>query len=876
MTNYLRALAVRLRGLFGDRRAERELGEEIEAHLRLLTERYVRQGMSEAEAAWAARRQFGNIALLQEASREMRGIRSIETLFQDLRYGARMLRRNPGFTFVAALTLSLGIGANTAIFSVVDAVVFRPLPYDEPERLAQVWPVNLIHGSEGGVPYPNFADWRDRNHVFEQLAAYGEKSFIVTGGEEAQRIIGAGVSPSLFPLLRAKPEFGRALLPEDDRVEASPVVLISHRLWRERFGADPQAIGKTLTLDGKIFAVIGVMPSWFHFPEETELWIPVAHVYTRILANRNAGSLSVIGRLKTGVGREYAQAEMEAISRQLEQEYPNANAGWSVRLIPQREMMVGNIKYTLLILLGAVGLVALIACANVANLSLARGAARRKEAAIRVAIGASRFRLIRQHLTESILLALLGGGLGVLLALWSVNLLVTSLPNTMPRANEIGIDWRALGFNCLVSILTGILFGLAPALQGSKPELNEALKEGGGKATGDPGRSRLRGLLVVAEVALSLMLLAGAGLLIKSLWYLQQVNPGFNYENTLALSLSLPNYKYPEKRQQVAFYQRALSRLETLPGVTSVGASTMLPLSGSRSRQGFSIEGRAPSSPGEVLQADDRSISPGYFRATGIPLLRGRAFTEADDTDGPPVVIINETMARRFWPGEDALGKRITWGRATREIVGIVGDVRHRRLDADLTPEMYGPYLQNPRPDLSFVVRAGDGEANLAAAARNELRNIDRDQPITEITTLAQLRSRSAAQPRFNTLLLGLFAAIALTLAAIGVYGVISYSVTQRTHEIGVRMALGAQASDVLRMVVWRGMSLALIGAAIGLAAALALTRVMKNLLFNVNATDPATFALVALLLVGVALIAIYIPARRATKVDPLLAFRHE
>jgi putative ABC transport system permease protein len=567
---------------------------------------------------------------------------------------------------------------------------------------------------------------------------------------------------------------------------------------------------------------------------------------------------------------------METISRQLEQEYPSANAGWNVRLIPQHELIVGDIQRTLLILLGAVGFVLLIACANVANLSLARGSTRQKESAIRVALGASRFRLIRQHLTESILLALLGGGLGVLAAVWSVSQLVSSLPDTMPRANEIGLDGRVLGCACLVSILTGILFGLTPALQGSKPELNEALKEGGGKSMVNPGSARLRSLLVVAEIALALVLIAGAGLLMKSFWRLQQVNPGFDYENALALRLSLPNYKYPERRQQVEFYRQALSRLETLPGITSVAVSTLLPLSGSRSRRSFSIEGRAPASPGEVLQADDRSISPGYFRTTGIPLLRGRDFTEGDNADAAPVVIINETMAHRFWPGEGALGKRIRVGSSTREIVGIVGDVKHRRLDAELTAEMYLPYPQNPKPDFSFVARARAGEASLAAVARNELRNVDRDQPISEIATLAQLRSRSVAQSRFNTLLLGLFAAIALALAAVGVYGVISYSVTRRTHEIGIRVALGARAIDVMKLVLRQGMTLVFIGIVIGLASSFALTRLMSNLLFDVSPTDPLTFIVIALLLTFVALLACWVPARRATKVDPLVALRNE
>jgi putative ABC transport system permease protein len=797
-------------------------------------------------------------------------------MFQDLRYGARMLLKKPGFTLIAVITLALGIGANTAIFSVVDAVVFRPLPYDEPERLVQVWPVNLRTGDGGGVPYPNFVDWRGRNSVFEQIAAYGGKSFIITGGDEAKRIRGVGVSSNLFSLLRIKSSLGRVLLPDDDRIDATPVALIGYRLWHERFGADPQVIGKTMTLDGKSFAVIGVMPPGFQFPEEAELWVSVAQVYSKILADRNAGSLEVIGRLKTGVGLEQAQAEMASIARQLEQEYPGANKDFSVKLIPQHELLVGNIRRTLLILFGAVGFVLLIACANVANLSLARGAARQKEIAIRVALGATRIRVIRQYLTESLSFALLGGGLGVLLALWSVSLLATSLPATMPRANEIGIDWRVLGFTCIISFLTGIIFGLAPALQGSKPDMIEALKEGGGKITEGRGRNRLRSLLVVTEVALSLVLLVGAGLLIKSFWHLQQVKPGYDYENVLAIKLSLSDDKYPEKRERIAFYRQAISRIESLPGVMTAGASTLLPLSGSSSSKSFTIEGRARQSPDEFFIANNRSISPDYFRTARIPLLRGRAFTDADDADAAPVAIINETMAYRYWPAGDALSKHIRMGRTICEIVGVVGDVRHRWLDGDLTPEIYLPYPQEPESWLNFVVRTGADQKGLASALRNEFKNIDRDQPISEITTLAQLRSRSVAQPRFNTLLLGIFAVIALILAAVGIYGVISYSVTQRTHEIGIRMALGAQASDVLKLVVGKGMSLVLIGVAIGMLSSLALTRLIKALLFGVSATDPWTFVAIGLLLAFVALLACWIPARRATKVDPLVALRCE
>lgn len=801
----------------------------------------------------------------------------MNTIWQDLRYGVRMLAKNPGFTAVAVLTLALGIGANTAIFSVVDAVLFRPLPYDQSDRLVQVWPVNVKRGFEGGVPFPNYFDWRDQNHVFEEMAAYADIFFNATGENEPQRILGAGVSSSLFPLLGAKVMIGRTLLPEDDRPEASLVILVSHRLWQQRFGADPQLVGKTLTLDGKSYTVVGIMPPTFHFPEDEEidLWAPATLLYAGIVSNRNAGSLNVIARLKRGVTLKQAQVEMETISRRLEQQYPDANAGWSVRLIPFQEMLVGKIQRSLLVLLGAVAFVLLIACANVTNLLLARATARQKELAIRTALGASRRRLVRQFLTESVLLGLCGGIGGLMLALWGVDLLVAMLPDSLPRVHEIGIDRPVLGFTLGISILTGLIFGLVPAMHGSKSAPNESLKEGSRTTAGHAGRNRIRSLLVIAEVALSLMLLVGAGLLIKSFWRLQQVKPGFNPENVLSVSLTLPDYKYSaEKSRQLAFYRQVMQRLERLPGVRSVGMSTILPLGGSRSRSGFTIEGRPLSSPRPL--ADDREISPHYFQTLGIPLLRGRVFTDGDREGTSPVVIINETMAQRFWPDEDPIGQHIAMERVKYEIVGIVGDVKHMSLAVASSPELYLPYPQMPGLWVNFVIRTAANPTSLAEAVRSAIRAIDKDQPISRVATLEQLRSRSVSQPRFNTLLLGVFAAVALVLAAVGLYGVMAYSVTQRTHEIGVRMALGAQTTDVLKLVVRQGMWLTCVGLGIGLVGAFASTRVLSTLMYGVNTTDPTTFVSVSLLLVGVALLACYLPARRATRVDPMGALRYE
>jgi putative ABC transport system permease protein len=808
------------------------------------------------------------------------------TLWQDLRYGARMLLRNPGFALVAVVTLALGIGANTAIFSVVNAVLLRPLPYGDPEQLVRIGGANLRIGKEMGSFSPqDFYDWKERNTVFESIAAYDGWSPSLTGVGDPEKIEAGRVSASFFSILRAQPARGRAFLPGEDERGNHLVVVLSHRLWQRRFGSDPAIIGKQITLSAVSYTVIGVMPATFETPRltgamlvEPELWAPFApdlNDWTRDSRAVDAG----LARLKPGVTLEQAAAEMKAIAGQLEQQYPETNAGAGVSLASLHESLVGKTRAALLLFLAAVGFVLLIACANVANLLLARAASRQKEIAIRTALGANRPRIIRQLLTESILLAALGGALGLLLALWATDLLVAGAADVIPRLGEIKMDGLALGFIALVSLVTGIAFGLAPALQASKPDLNEMLKEGGRMSGAGVGNRRARNLLVIAEVAVSLVLLVGAGLLIKSFLRLQEVKPGFNPEHVLAMEMFLPGAKYPEEYQHVAFFEQVLTRARALPGVEAAGVVSVLPISENYDRFGFTVENEPPTPTGEGPSADRYMVSPGYLQALGIPLLRGRQFNEQDDRDAPPVVIVNETFARNYWPSGDAVGRRVRTGdekNPWREVVGVVADVKQYGLDTPSTLQLYLPHQQSPSQQMVLVVRTkGDPEGQIASV-RNEVWAVDKDQPVYNIRTMEQLLSKSVAQRRFNMLLLGIFAAVAMALAAIGLYGVMAYSVTQRTHEIGIRMALGAQAQDVLKMVVGQGMLLALIGVGIGLVAALALTRLISSLLYGVSATDPMTFVGVSLLLSLVALMACYIPARRATRVDPMVALRYE
>jgi len=803
----------------------------------------------------------------------------MKTLWQDLRYGARMLLKNPGFTSIAVITLALGIGANASIFSVVNAVLLRPLPFKEPERLIMIRETKLPQFPEFSVSPGNFLDWKRRNTVFERLVAVRTPSFNLIGTGDPEQLIGMRVTDGFFAILGAKPELGREFLPEEDQPGRNNVVILSHGLWQRRFGGDPKIMDQTITLSGQIYTVIGVMPATFSFGgSETALWTPMG--FTSDDAQNHGGHfLSAIGQLKPGATLEQARSEMSAIAGQLAQEYPDANAGWNVKLLPLQEFIVRSVETTLLVLLGAVAFVLLIACANVANLLLARAAGREKEIAIRTALGAGRARIVRQLLTESALLALAGGVAGLLLAKWGTALLLKLAPQNLPRMSDVSLDGRALAFTAAVTLVTGLIFGLVPALQASKPNLTETIKDAGGRGSTEGGRRQfVRGSLVVLEMASALLLLVGAGLLIKSFWRLQRIDPGFNPNNALTASVTLPSRKYPEENQQSAFFQQLLEKVRALPGVQAAGASNVVPLGGDYVL-GFVIEGRPPLPPGAGQSTNYYSVSADYFKAMGIPLLRGRVFTEQDTRNSTRVAVISESMAKRVFPNEDPIGKRIhvTNGPTVfREIVGIVGDVKHYGLDQDTTLQTYEPYTQQPFSFMTLVVRTAGDPTNLTSAIRNQVLSIDKEQPVSGVRTLEQRVSTSIAQQRFSMLLLGVFAAVAMVLAAVGIYGVLSYAAAQRTHEIGIRMALGARAGNVLKMVIGQGMKLALAGVALGSGAALALTQLMKRLLFGVTAADPMTYVVIALSLTLVALFACWIPARRAAKVDPMVALRVE
>jgi putative ABC transport system permease protein len=806
----------------------------------------------------------------------------MSTFLQDLRYGLRLLLKHKGFTAVAVIALGLGIGANTAIFSLVNGVLLRPLAFPEADRIIYIEGKNPAAGiTDSNVSYLDFTDWSQQSDLFASTAAYwtGNAQFGADGAEP-ERVPRAGVTAGFFSVLGIQPVLGRTFVPEDDKGWPQTVAIISHGLWKRRFGSDPGIIGKQVQMSARPLTVIGVMPPGFEYPEQTQVWVPTA-VNLRDEPRDNR-MWSVIARLNAGIDLKQAQTRLSAVNAQLEKQFHETNKGWDVSLWTLHERLVREVKPSLLALLGAVGFVLLIACANVANLLLARSAARQKEIAIRAAMGASRTRVLRQMLTESILLSAIGGLAGLVLSIWLTDLLMSMLPEGAPRLEQIGIDYRVLAFALGVSALTGILFGIIPALQASKLNVTSALKEGGRSGEGHR-RTSARSLLLVGEVALSLMLLVGAGLLIKSFLRLQEVRPGFNPHNVLIANLALQNPKYKDNQQFVEFFRQLKERLEAVPGVEAAGGSVNLPLnaSGYAIGRGFIPEGR-PLTVDEAKDAMFSTITGDYFRALQIPLLSGRTFEPRDDADGPKVVIINETAAKRhFGSPTAAIGKRLSiWAgfrghdeTAMHEIVGVVGDTKTGSLSGDGGMQIYVPHAQDSQWNfMGLVIRTARDPAAFAATLRHEVQALDKDQPIYNVRTMDDVVARSLGTRRVSMQLFAVFACAALLLAAIGIYGVMAYSVTQRTQEIGIRMALGAQRSDVLRLVIRQGVALTLIGIVVGVGGAFALTRVIGNLLFGVTATDPLTFGGIALLLLFVALVACYLPARRAARLDPIRA----
>ncbi|MDQ3817927.1 MAG: ABC transporter permease [Acidobacteriota bacterium] len=833
----------------------------------------------------------------------------MQTLMQDLRYGARMLRKRPGFTFVAVVTLALGIGANTAIFSVVDAVLLRPLPYPQPDQLVMLWSSMKAQGiSQSGSAMPDYREWRDQNRSFASLGAFYYTDYNLGGASlEPERVQGARVTTNFFDVLDVKPAMGRVFLPGEEQYGRHHVLLLSYGLWQRRYGSDPNIVGRAINVGGDPFTVVGVMPEGMAFLDNqpaVELWTPMAFAPGDNMDSRNNFFINIVGRLKPGVSAQEGQAEVAAITGRLRAE-GKVQQGFDAYIVPLREQIIGDARTALLVLLGAVSFVLLVACVNVANLLLARAASREKELAIRASLGASRLRLVRQMVAESVPLGLLGGGCGLLLAMWGLSALESLLPASLPRHNAIAIDKRVLLFTFALSLLTTLVFGLLPAFQAAKSDVRAALNEGGRSGTAGRRARRLRGLLVTAEIALAMILLVGAGLMIQSFIKLRHVDTGFDARSVVTMRLSLPPTKYPEPLNvnspppvAMNFFANLIERLKALPGVEAAGISTDLPLgAGDQWGKLFSVDGRTPpTSVDQVPTVNFALVSEDYLKAIGISLRRGRGFDAHDDENSQPVAIINETAARRFFPGEDPVGRTIWLGPPEsmlppappgqdnhfprRTVIGIVADAKGSDLSKEAQPKVYAPYRQNKNEGWSnsmmLTVRAAGSPEKLMPAIREQVRALDPDLPLADVATMDERLSRSVSKPRFSTMLLGMFAGLALLLAAVGIYGVMAYTVTQRTHEIGIRIALGAKRADVLKLVVNQGMTLVLVGVAVGLVGAIVVTRFMSSLLFGVGATDPWTFMGVSLLLAAVALVACLIPARRATKVDPMVALRYE
>jgi putative ABC transport system permease protein len=864
-----------------------ELDQDIRAHIEIETRDNIERGMTPDEAHYAALRKFGNVTRVQEEAREVWSLVWLEQMWQDVRYAARMLRKSPGFTAVAVLTLALGIGANTAIFSVVYAILLRPLPYADPGQLVVIFqskPQEQVPFT--GINYVNFAECRAQSRAFAEMAANQAHQLTLTGVGEPSVLTTTVVTPEIFSLLQAQPLLGRTFLPEDGKRGAALVVILSENLWRSQFGSDPSLVGRSISLDKRSFTVVGIMPASFHsllLTAHEDIWIPLSQdpLFGPWMSRLSGHWLRVIGRLKPGVSLAQAQAEMNTMSAALANEDPADNAGWQIRVVPLQEDIVGKSRPALLVLLAAVGLVLLIACVNIANLLLSRASSRAREIALRIALGAGRKRIVRQLLTESTVLGLLGGIAGIVLAYWGVHALGSLLPADLPRVQTIRVDGWVLGFALLLSFVASFIFGLAPSVFAADSSLQRGLKESAGHSGESGGQRRARGFLAATEIALATVLLVAAGLLMRSFTMLTSVNPGFNAEHVVKADISLPQFQYSTPQQWAAFSNALLDRIQVEPGLRDAAMVVPLPLDEGNVNLAFQIVGNPPLPPGVSVTADFSSVSPDYFHLMEIPLLRGRVFGAQDSAAAPRVTVISETMARQFFPNQDPLGKQLIFGfppdgDAAREIVGVVGDVRDTSLSEMPGPMMYVPFAQAPFWGGQLVVRSTLGSSSVAASIRKVTHDIDKDLPVTDIATLPETLDASVAQPRFRTLLVGLFGLIALLLAAVGIFGVISYSVSRRSHEIGIRVALGATPANVLRLILGESAKLVLLGLALGVPAALALTRFLASLLFEVHPADPLTFIGVAALLSAVALIACYVPAKRAMRVDPMVALRYE
>jgi putative ABC transport system permease protein len=889
---WLNILSARLRALAGREAVLRDIDEELRLHMEMEAEANVRRGMSHSEARRAARLSFGNFDVMRDAAYGVRGGGLMETILQDIRYGARVLAKHKGFTAVAVLTLALGIGANTAIFSVVNELLLRPLPYRDADRVAMLWEVTPSGRHQNTTSRKNFLAWREQAKSFEAIAAFSDQRVNLTGVGDPEEVAMQIASSGLFNVLGVDAVVGRTFTKDDIQPGAPRVAVLSYGLWQRKFGGDRGVVGRPVTLNGEPYTVIGVVPANFQWfirsrsgtGKPPEVWT----LLTMPSSQEDAGGawhgrfLSVVGKLKPGVSVEQADAELKTVEARLAADDPRYNKNYSAEIIPVREQLVGNVRPALWLLLGAVGFVLLIACANVANLLLARAASREKEIAVRTALGARRSRIVRQLLTESILLAVLGGACGLALAWWGIQALVAISPRDLVNLQGVGLNLTVLGWTLAVALLTGVLFGLVPALEATRVDLNDTLKEGGKGSSGQGARSRgLRGALVVAEVALALVLLVSAGLLVKSFSRMRDIDTGFQTGNILTMVVRLPDAKYNEDTKVVAFFNQALERIRAAPGVRSVGMVNYLPLYGGLgSATGFVIDGQPAPPPGEGPSTNVRVSDGAYFGSIGIPVLRGRHFNEAENAQPRHVVIVSDAFARKFFPGEDPVGKRIDVHMFDKpnptEIVGVVGDVRYDSLTDAAEPTVYFPLPELTYSFMTLVVRADGDPASLAPAVRREISSIDPDQPVSDVRTMTQVMADTVGRARFSTLLFGLFAGLATLLSAVGIFGVMNYSVTLRTRELGLRMALGAQPSRVLMLVLRQGLLLTLVGVAVGLAGALAITRVMSSLLFGVSAADPLTFAAIVPLLTIVSLVACYIPARRATRIDPLVALRYE